>query len=253
MNDLQADNKDWLDLFVIELRLLEVSGTNIGDALASTQEFLFDSGQRADEAFGTPQQYAAALGLPTMPQAKAPLNGDHLRSCMGVIGLLLITQAVVPLAHGEKVGFGPTVLVIFGGVIFVVVLLPLLVPVVIRFALRKGRWSLAVAILLGGAVGAMLGGSLPLLDLWLGSQPLFRVPALPLVLVAGILVVAPALWNQLRHGPVEDPIVDPVRPRPAGAVNPRWARAMLWGVNWMMAIGALILCAAMLGIDAVAG
>jgi len=242
-------NKDWLDLFVIELRLLDVGGTAIGDALASAREFLADSGQSADEAFGAPRQYAQALGLPAEPKAKADGKWVHLGAGLGLIGLLLITQSIVPLARGEYVEFGPAVLLISGGSLVVVTILPLLLPPLLRFLADVRRWKLVVA----GVLGGIAGGVVPfLLSLWPGSRPLFSVPALPLVIVSAVLLLAPPLWNQFRHSLAEDPIIDPVIKPPDAGPDPLWARSLVWGINWMAVFGAVVICVVVLWVDTAA-
>ncbi|MGO1410956.1 MULTISPECIES: hypothetical protein [unclassified Microbacterium] len=56
----------WIEQFTVELRLRRVHGPAIGDAIASVRELLSDSGQGAEEAFGSARDYAASLDLPAM-------------------------------------------------------------------------------------------------------------------------------------------------------------------------------------------
>ncbi|WP_090711395.1 hypothetical protein [Mycetocola miduiensis] len=56
-------NKAWLDDLVLELRLADVSGADIGDAVATAEEFLADSNETATDAFGPARDYARSLNL----------------------------------------------------------------------------------------------------------------------------------------------------------------------------------------------
>ena len=57
-NDLKQDHRAWLDELTLELRLKDVGGRDIGDAVASAREFLSDAGVPAREVFGAPRVYA---------------------------------------------------------------------------------------------------------------------------------------------------------------------------------------------------
>src|SRR5690606_10241200 len=58
--------KSWRDDFIIELRLLDVPGNKIGDALVTADTHVQESRETAEEAFGDAKTYAretaAALG-----------------------------------------------------------------------------------------------------------------------------------------------------------------------------------------------
>ena len=58
-----AHHRRWTEEFSHELRLRQVSGEDIDEALSTVDEHLNDSGQSASDAFGNPRDYAASLGL----------------------------------------------------------------------------------------------------------------------------------------------------------------------------------------------
>lgn len=92
----KMDDATWFDEFTIELRLLAVPGSDIGDALASAREFLADAGTSAQECFGSPRSYAAELRLSTIPQPA--VNGVGLRAGLGLLGLIGFMVSALPLA-----------------------------------------------------------------------------------------------------------------------------------------------------------
>jgi len=234
-----TQSKVWLDSLAVELRLLDVSGASIGDAVASVREFLADSGSDAELSFGSPQHYAASLQLPVRAKARATLNGVVVRSVLGVVGLMGLTQSVVPLVHGNNVGIMPGVLVIVLGVIAVVTLLPRLLPTMTR--LRRRGWTMVIV------VGGILGGTVPVvLSLGAGSRALVTIPALPLALISALLLLGPALWSQRHHSFMDDPIVEP-----GSGTTEDHSRLMVAVTNWIMVIGAVIVCVLSLLLDQV--
>lgn len=74
-----ADTTDYLDDLVLELRLLEVSGTRIGHILAEAESHLAESGETPEEAFGPVGAYARELALaegqplPKVPESRSAL------------------------------------------------------------------------------------------------------------------------------------------------------------------------------------
>lgn len=56
MNAKQLTDKQWLDEMIIELRLRNVRGPAIGDAVAAVETHCAESGESATEAFGHPRE-----------------------------------------------------------------------------------------------------------------------------------------------------------------------------------------------------
>ena len=199
----KAENAAWLEKFTIELRLLDVSGGDIGDAVASAREFLTDAGTRAEESFGDAQRYAAELDLPALPRSKNSHVEVLVTSGIGVIGLVVLGQAVFPLAGGnDDLGVKVWMLVSLVAMVILLALVPRIVPVLMRARSRSRVWMILLGIVLGG-IGPVV------LSVWQGQGVLFTVPALPIAIGAGILLLAPAIWNQVHHTLRDDPIIEP--------------------------------------------
>ena len=74
----------WSEAFIIELRLIGVHGSRIGDALTEVDSHCAESGSTAADAFGDPVEYARSLGL--------PVEDDDARAMFTAIGCLLYTS-----------------------------------------------------------------------------------------------------------------------------------------------------------------
>ena len=201
-HDRDIENEKWLEGLTIELRLLDVSGAAIGDAVASAREFLADAGTSAEESFGSPKRYAAELDLPAVATAKT--NEAALTTGIGVIGLVVFGQTSFPLAGGDDdLAVRVWMLVSLVAMALMLPLIPRVIPVLLRARSRP----LVVGMIFAGIV---FGGAGPvLLSVWWGQAVLFTVPALPVAIGAGILLVVPAIWNQVRHNLSDDPILEP--------------------------------------------
>ena len=229
-----AANAKWMVSLTIELRLLDVDGTRIGDAVASAREFLGDSGTPAEEFFGTPRHYAAQLNLPAVPVAAKAVHGAVLRSGLGVFGLFAIIEAVLPLVRHDAVTLGIGELVIYAAILLAIMLLPQLVPFIVRMRRRGTIVSIVIA--------AVLGGSVPFLfSMWSAQSVVLRASALPVFIGGAVLLIGPALWTQIRNSLADDPIVEPRLTRPPH--DSLGTRIFLFATNWLLVLCALIICA----------
>ena len=201
-HDRDTENEKWLEDLTIELRLLDVSGAAIGDAVASAREFLADAGTSAEESFGSPKGYAAELDLPAGATAKT--NEVALTTGIGVIGLVVLGQMSFPLASGDDdLAVRVWMLVSLVAMALMLPLIPRVIPVLLRARSRPVVLGMIFA-------GIVFGGAGPvLLSVWWGQAVLFTVPALPIAIGAGILLVGPSIWNQVRHNLSDDPILKP--------------------------------------------
>lgn len=69
---------------------------------------------------------------------------------------------------------------------------------------------------------------------------LFSLPALPLALGGGVVLLATSLWGQFRKGPAPEPVMLPRRdvpPRPFTSV------LLVVAVNWLLFLAVGALCA----------
>ncbi|WP_105035555.1 hypothetical protein [Cryobacterium aureum] len=225
----ETDNAAWLDDFTIELRLLEVPGAAIGDAVASVREFLADSGARAEESFGSAARYAVELDLPTLPDAGKSITEALLTNGIGLIGLVVLGYTAYPLAGGDDgLAVRLWMVVSLGVTLLVLGLLPRIVSVLLRARNRPRTVGLIVA-------GVSFGGFGPvLLSVWWGQAVLFSVPALPVAIGAGILLLAPAIWNQVHQNLQADLIIEPGTGAPT--LPSLGVRLFAVGANWIMVI-----------------
>lgn len=92
----------WIDLFIIELRLRRVPGSAIGDAVASVRELLTDSGQSAEEAFGSAREYATSLELPVMNARQQALKTVFL-PVLSLFAFLVLALASTAWFNDEVV------------------------------------------------------------------------------------------------------------------------------------------------------
>lgn len=83
----------WAETFLLELRLRDVPGRAIGDALAEIESHCVESGETATEAFGDPTAYARSLDLPTTAEPATFPLGTALRWVLQATGLLITTAA----------------------------------------------------------------------------------------------------------------------------------------------------------------
>jgi hypothetical protein len=116
----QTSDRKWFDQLVMELRLRQVHGSAIGDTVASARELLSDTGQQAEEAFGSARDYAAALELPSAPKQ------------LGLLAFLLFNQAVVSWTQSELMLVSPAQLALLATPVALIALLPLYLDAVIR-------------------------------------------------------------------------------------------------------------------------
>ncbi|PFG37244.1 hypothetical protein ATL41_1998 [Flavimobilis soli] len=213
----------WVDDFVVRLRLRDVPGDRIGDALAEVDAHCADSGETALEAFGDPTGYADSLDLPSEPD-EAGVRRTLVGSGLQIAGLLLAPQAVGTLATGGRLP------ITAGAVTTLAVTLAVLAAVatwhdqLLRHVLaRPWPWSIGAGLLASASVLPMLLWESPVADV----DPWVGIIAAVALLAAGVVVQARALG-------AGDPVLLPGAERPAPRVD---------AVVWMMPAAAVVLSA----------
>ena len=170
----------WIDQLIVELRLRRVPCREIGDVVASARELLADSGQNAEDAFGSARAYAASLELPrtrTRDWALATV-------CIPVLGLI----AFLAFTHASTVWFdGGVVRFSIGqtALLAVPVLLALSLPFYIGTVLRR-RWLFFPLVLACGAAGALSTALVPASD----ADAWLRTPTAPWLVGSAIAMLA---------------------------------------------------------------
>lgn len=191
----------WFDDFTAELRLLDVPGDAIGDALASAREFLADSGGTPTEVFGDPHEYAQSLDLPRDRISPSAWVALLVPSCLGLLGFFTVTAAVSASDAGVRVTLSGLVLPLTA------LVGTACAPLLMSFIVRRPMWLVALS---GGAFFALQVG----LGFLAGGIVLFTLPAVPLALAGGALLLSTSLWGQFRKGVTDDPVVEPLSARP---------------------------------------
>ncbi|WP_374928671.1 hypothetical protein [Kytococcus sedentarius] len=192
--------RDWLDELIVELRLRNVRGDAIGDAVTSVESHLAESGETAPEAFGYPREYAASLEFaPSQFTDHTPAAWARTLAPVvtGLIGLTLATDAVPGLRDGHA-------LELSWGRLAMLVLLTLVLVVVARAIGPLLRHPVLGAVALGTLVLAL--GLLP--TLW-DATALSVSAVAALVVGIGFLAASVVTAYRQRTQPA-DPVTDPL-------------------------------------------
>lgn len=232
MTTKQLTDKQWLDEMIIELRLREVKGPAIGDAVAAVETHCAESGESASDAFGDPRSYARALDFPASQVNQKDAAGwvrALAPTAVGLVGLYLVPGIVrASFEHAAvAVGWGEVAAL---GLLAGFVLLLALVPGVLRAMLH--RWINGVLVLGGGITlltmtQVLLDGTAFHLPLWVA------VPVSLAALAASVVGMRRVIENQ------QDLVIDPRTRRPT---SPAITRAVSW-IFVVSAIGLALLSA----------
>ncbi|MGL3806872.1 hypothetical protein ACSYDW_12330 [Paeniglutamicibacter sp. R2-26] len=224
-----TDEKKWINDFTIELRVREVRGDAIGDAVASVKEFLADSGQAPLEAFGTPRQYADQLDLPLVEGAGLR-PGATLAPTLAFLALLVNIPAVSALAGGTELGFSlPQLLLLLVPLLAVATLPFYLEKLVRRFWAPVVAWGICIVAAASSAFFAPTAGGVA----WLSVDPLVAG------VLSGLILLAASFWGmyETAHTP-DDPIVAPLTsPRKSSSISNFLATVLPHALIPLVALG----------------
>jgi hypothetical protein len=220
---------EWRDAFVTELRLRDVPGTQVGEALAEVDAHCTDSGQTPAEAFGDPVSYAAARAadLAVKPH-RTPLRIAWM-SFAGVAGALAVLVGTDAVAHRTQ---GELTL----GALLTLALAPPLIAGITALALRPGAGRRApVLVAVGTVVTMAASGVSPMI--W--PQVVASLPG-PVLLVTGAVVLTVAWWRLTSGRAFADRVVDPRSGQEPFPV-PRWLLLLLrFGPPTLLALAATV-------------
>lgn len=222
----------WRDAFVVQLRLRDVPGRSIGDALAQVDAHCAESGESPLQAFGDAAEYADEMA-PSLPHtARVPWWGSGVlagSTMLGVVGFLdsasgLRDHSTATLGAGELVS---------------AVMIGVLVAAWVGWLpwlMRGGRrWPTVIVLWIGLTVPVGLGA------LW--RRPALTANAVVLLGVSLTLLAVGGvsfwLWNSLpgrsasRGAALIDPVIDPRTGREP-FVLPRGSRWLMDLLPWML-------------------
>lgn len=229
MNDTKKDQQ-WLHNFTLELAHRGVSGTNIGDAKASVESHLADSGESAEDAFGDPVVYAQALEFGATTGSGIPRV--LLPALLGILGLMYYLPAIGPAVQGQPVSFTGTEFALF-----VVLGLSMLLVVKNIFRLVK-QWWILLAIWAAVVGLGVLASLLPLLlDL-----PELEANSAIVSTVSGVLIIGAGFWTRAEIAN-SDNLVTPPTAAQTDTGDSTVERVMVALAPWLITIGALIFTA----------
>ena len=230
MNVTSSDKK-WFDELTVELRMRDVFGHAIGDAVASARELLIDTGQSAEEAFGPARAYAASLDLPR-GSGRDWVTRGLWTSLFGLLAFFLFVQAVGAWNQDELLLITPAQLVLAAALGGLVALSPLYLLAAIR-----RPWLLVLLLAIGAGCGFLWSAMTPATtaEAWLSLDPL------PWLLGSAVAMVLLSAWNTiqtLRRGNLDD-ITEPIPARPTAGTRGRRVFVML--TNWLFPLFAAIM------------
>ncbi|WP_119697731.1 hypothetical protein [Microbacterium halotolerans] len=226
----------WIEQFTVELRLRRVRGQAIGDAIASVRELLADSGQGAEEAFGSAREYAASLDLPAM-SAREHAVRSMLLPVLGLFTFLIFVLASVAWFDQAVVLISMPQLMLLAVPVLLTVMFAF--PFYPRAVFRK-RWLPAALFIVVGLASAlaMLVAPASASAAWLIFSAL---P--PLVGAAAVLVVLSVIGTIATVRSRDDgEIVDPL-PAQDRAKRRQGGRPFLIVVNWLFPMLAVVVFA----------
>ena len=225
-----ASHKKWFDELTMELRLHDASGKSIGDALATVQEFLADSGQSPYEAFGTPRAYASQLAAESSRPVKEDLRARITWTAVSLVAFLVFSAALTPWLTGGSLLVGGPQLLSLAVMAALVLTLPLYLAYLVRHV-----WALVAVPVVGGGAGLLSAVLAPQTR----ADALLALPPLPVLLISAALLLALSAAGTLmalRETP--DPVIGPLEDAAPGTAKARWFEIL---TQWLFPILALAL------------
>lgn len=225
--DPEKDTRRWFDDFTLELRLRDVPGETIGDAVASVREFLADSGDSPEATFGDPRTYAESLDLPRSRIPRAGMAALLVPTCLGLLGFFAVAASVSASDGSVQVTLPGLLLVLTG--LALAACAPLLLDVLVRSPVWRTAAAFAVVFALITAAGTLAG-----------HLVLFTLPAVPTALIGGAVLLSTSLWGQFRKGTAPDPILEPLSAPPHRSFGLTLLEVL---GNWMLFLAAAAIAA----------
>ncbi|WP_256839529.1 hypothetical protein [Ornithinimicrobium faecis] len=218
-------DRSWRDTFVLEQRLADRTGAEIGDALAVVDTHCAESGESAQDAFGDPAAYSRSLVDGTPPRTFRLRPATVVGLVLGLFGLVAVPRAVGAWVKGTQVAVTQGDLVAVG--------LALVLTMVV--ALRSGP---VLALVRHGWLTFVL--PFAVLIALIVPQALLRdtVAEFAWGTVAAVGVLALALQVVLTWADFAEPdqLLDPRQPAP-GRTTLQWLTAFIFPFLTLLVLG----------------
>ncbi|PYI37878.1 hypothetical protein CVS30_13140 [Arthrobacter psychrolactophilus] len=225
-----ASHKKWLDELTLELRLNDVSGKSIGDTLATVEEFLADSGQSPEEAFGTPRRYAAELAGGSVRPFRKDMRRTLALGTTSLVLFLVFSAALTPWLAGGQLFIGGLQLIFWVVLAAIVVALPLYLPFLLRHF-----WAVLAVPLIGGTFGVFSA----ILTPDTADDALLSIPPTPVLLISvGLLIFLSTIGTVLNLREKPDPVIHPLEDGTTTTLKARWLGLI---TEWLFPILAVVL------------
>lgn len=207
----------WAEDFMLELRLLGLSGDQIGAALIEVESHCADSGERAADAFGDAGEYARSLRL----QPRVDVSARALLWAVGpvvveIMGMMLLVWGFTAWRRGEQ-------LEITGGGLVGLAVVLLAVAALVRWSDAVLRLVVHRPVLVWGV--AMVGAVVGTVPLVFVTVVLARFAVGWGIGIGAAALIGAVGWAVARHrtnGSLADPITSPF-----GATRPSEKSGML--------------------------
>jgi hypothetical protein len=198
----------WAQSFMVELRLIGIDGARIGEALSEVESHCSDGGQSAQDAFGSPVEYARSLHLPAdVDHSPRAVLKSLVPMIVQILGMFMLNWSFESWLRGQRLEVTAGRLVITVGFLLGVLILVRFTDSVLRVAVYHPVRSAILAFFAFLATTATCVAALVLLDsaIWRGSAG-WGLAVGAATLVGGVV------WAIVRLGAPgsgEDPITSP--------------------------------------------
>lgn len=186
MQDLKTwskTHKKWVDAFVLEMRTLEAPGSAIGDQLLTVHSHCAETGEEPETSFVHPVEYARSLGY--SPKTD---TGEYARmlapSLITLLAMFVFNYAISAIANEHNFMLNWAVLIAWGMCAVLAIILAL-----IPYRILAGK----TAFFMGIAIITSMLGIAGVLFSRFDWKLIVDIPALPVAIVSGIVMILAAL------------------------------------------------------------
>ena len=186
------EQRKWLEDFIVELRLRDVPGALIGDAVSTVEAHLKDTGEQPRDAFGPPGEYADNLDLPGRRSGGAAVWAGR---AAGVAAFTVLPFAITAVFTRAEFEVTPLLLLL------ILVACAALVVIAVNLDAIVRSWAIWQSGLLGMGIALAYAAAIGLAP----EVVLLRLPAIPTLIGAGLAVVGFIWWAARSADPVTHP------------------------------------------------